>query len=416
VTSVDAQVANTPASRDRVVDLLRAVSICAVVLGHWTVGFVIWEGGVIRTVNAVGMSSYLWLATWVFQVMPIFFFVGGFSNLVALDAFRRRGESTGAFVRSRVERLLRPSLVFLGVWAIVQLALHVSDIGTPTGPRLWGDVMLLRGMEPPGATVPFGPLWFLGVYLVVVAISPWTVALHRRFRWRVVAGMALGAVAADAIGFSTGAWAWRWWNVAFVLLLPHQLGHFYADGTLLRLPRRIFWAMVVVGLGGLLVLTNPPLWRLFGDARFDWFPGIGAYPKSLLGTDVELVSNAYPPTVCFLLGGVWMIGAVMLLRPALARRLEHPVAWKATIVVNGAIMTLFLWHMTAFLLAVLTLWPLGFGGQTDTDPSWWLERPLWIAISGAYLAGFVALFGRIERPVTSTSAGRTALAAPVQDR
>ncbi|HSL12029.1 MAG TPA: acyltransferase [Actinomycetota bacterium] len=407
MTTVDELAARTPRSRDRVVDLLRAASICVVVVGHWTVGFVIWDGGVIRTVNAVGMSSYLWLATWVFQVMPIFFFVGGFSNMVALDAFRRRGGSTGAFIRSRLERLLRPSLLFLGVWAAVQLALHLFDVGTPTGPHLWGDVTLLRGMKPPGATLPFGPLWFLGVYLVVVTISPWTVTVHRRFRWKVIAAMGIGAVLADAVGFGTGVWEWRWSNVVFVLLLPHQLGHFYADGTLARLPRTVPWAMVVGGLGGLLVLTNPPLWQLFGDARFEWFPGIGAYPKSLLGTDVELVSNAYPPTVCFLLGGVWTIGAVVLARPALSRWLERPRPWKATIRLNAVIMTLFLWHMTAFLLAVLTLWPLGFGGQTDTDARWWLERPLWIAVSAAYLAVLVAIVGRVERPVVPTPATST---------
>ena len=39
---------------------------------------------------------------------------------------------------------------------------------------------------------------------------------------------------------------------------------------------RVFWAMVTIGLGGLVVLTNPPFWRLFGDVRYDWFPLIGA--------------------------------------------------------------------------------------------------------------------------------------------
>ena len=87
--------------------------------------------------------------------------------------------------------------------------------------------------------------------------------------------------------------------------------------------------MVAIGLGGLIVLTNPPFWRLFGHARYDWFRGIGAYPKSLLGTDVELVSNAYPPTVCFLLGAIWSIGAVMLLRPVLARWLERTGPWRS---------------------------------------------------------------------------------------
>jgi hypothetical protein len=397
VASLDDLAARTPASRDRVVDLLRAASIGAVVLGHWAVGLVVWDGGVVRTRNAVGLSSWLWLATWFLQVMPIFFFVGGFSNLTALASFRRRGASTGAFVRSRVERLLRPSLVFLAVWSAIQVAMHQLDVGAPTGPRLWGDTTLLRGMEPPGATLPFGPLWFLGVYLVVVAISPWTVALHRRFGWRVPIAMAAGAVLTDAVGFGTGAWELRWLNVGFVLLVPHQLGHAYADGSLTALPRRWLWGMVVAGLGGLVLLTTPALWRLAGDVRFEWFPGIGHYPKSLLGTDVERVSNAYPPTVCYLLGAVWSVGAAMLLRPRLARWLERPRPWKVTIAVNSVIMTLFLWHMTAFLLAVLTLWPLGVGGQTDTTASWWAERPLWLAVATAWLALLVAVFGRFER-------------------
>jgi hypothetical protein len=397
VTGIDELAARTPATRDRVVDLLRAASIVAVVFGHWMIGIITWEGGVITTRSAVGVTSWLWLGTWVFQVMPIFFFVGGFSNLVALDAFHRRGESTAVFIRSRLTRLSRPSLWFLGVWGAIQLVLHLADIGAPTGPRLWGDVALLRGMRPPGATLPFGPLWFLAVYLAVVCVAPATIWLHRRFRWWVPTAMAVGAVAADLVGFVGGVSLARWANVAFVLLLPHQLGHFYADGTFARVSSKVFWGMVAVGLGGLILLTNPPLFRLAGDVRFTWFPGIGHYPKSLLGTDVELVSNAYPPTLCFLLGGVWSIGAVMLLRPFLSRWLERARVWRATIVLNSMIMTLFLWHMTAFLLAVLTLWPLGFGRDQDSTARWWLERPLWVGISAVYLTGLVAVFGRFER-------------------
>ena len=397
-TELDRIVAATPASRDRVVDFLRAASIVAVVFGHWFIGIVWWQGGVLRTTSAVGVTTGLWVATWCFQVMPVFFFVGGFSNLVSLDASRRRGEPDATFVKTRVLRLLRPSLVFFAVWSVVIVALHLLDVGASTGPRIWPGVRLLRLFLPPGATLPFGPLWFLAVYLVVVCIAPWMVDLHRRFRWRVPAAMAAGAVAADVIGFQGGVSWVRWANVAFVLLLPHQLGFFYADGTFARLPKRVFWAMIGVGVVGLAILTNPPFWELFGHARFDWFPGIGAYPKSLLGTDVELVSNAFPPTVCFLLGGIWSIGAIMLLRPALARWLERPTPWKTTILLNSVIMTLFLWHMTAYLLTVLTLWPLGSGQEHDSTAGWWVERPLWLGLSAAYLTGLVALFGRFERP------------------
>ncbi len=394
-TGLDAMVAATPATRDRYVDFLRAASIVVVVLGHWTISLIAWDGGVIRSTSALGKGAGLWLATWVFQVMPVFFFVGGYSNLVAYESARRAGQSVWVFIRSRLRRLLVPSLVLLAVWAVVQVVLHLTDTGAPTGPRI-GDLVLLRGVRPPGQTIPFGPLWFLGVYLLVVCLSPVTVWLHRRFGGGVVAALAAGAVVCDAVGFLGGQAGLRYFNVVFVLLLPHQLGHLYGDGSMLRWPRGRFVAMAGVGLSGLVLLTNPWLFRLFGDDRFRWFPGIGHYPRSLLGTDVERVSNAYPPTLCYLLVGCWLIGLVMLARPALSRWLQRPGAWKATIAVNGSIMTLFLWHMTAFLLAILALWPLGFGHQRTPSLRWWAERPLWLGVAGAILAVLVALFSRFE--------------------
>jgi len=389
---------STPATRDRYVDFLRAASIVAVVFGHWFIAIIHRENGLIYQTSAVGVTSGLWLGTWFLQVMPVFFFVGGFSNMVAYDASKRRGDSAWSFVRSREVRLLKPSLVFLAVWTVIQVALHIADVGRPAGPTLWGDTTLLRGMRPPGATIPFGPLWFLGVYVVVVAIAPMMVRLHRRFGLWVPAAMVAGTIAVDVIAFGFEHPGVRWFNVAFVLLLPHQLGFLYADGRLPAQPSWVLWGMVVVGLGGLVLLTTPLLFQLFGQARFDWFPTIGYYPKSLLGTDVEPISNAYPPTVCFMLGAIWSIGAVMLLRPHLTTWLERPGPWKATIFVNSVIMTLFLWHMTAYLVAILLLWPLGFGHQADSTAGWWAERFVWELVPAAILAGMIAVLGRFERP------------------
>ena len=401
--------AATPSTRDRSVDFLRAASILAVVFGHWFIAIIWWSHGIVRTTSAVGVTSWLWLGTWLFQVMPIFFFVGGFSNMVAYAAYRRKGHSPVAFVRSRLERLLRPSLVFLGLWMLVQVILHLADVGAPAGPTVLGSTKLLRGMLPPAATLPFGPLWFLAVYLVIVAIAPITIALHKRFGIIVPVVMALTVFVVDVVGFGLGHPGVRYLNIVPVLLFPHQLGHFLADGTLDRAPRRLFWGMVVAGLGGLLLLTNPPFWRLvLGADRFRWFPSIGVYPKSLLGTDAERISNAYPPTVCFLLAGVWSIGAVMLLRPALRRLLERTKVWRFTIAVNASIMTLFLWHMTAYLLAILALWPLGFGHQHDSTPRWWLERPIWEIVPGGILCALVMVFTRFERAPQKTARERPA--------
>jgi surface polysaccharide O-acyltransferase-like enzyme len=394
VTSrLDELAARTPATRDRYVDFLRAISILVVVVGHWLIGVVYWEGGVIGSTSAIGRTPWLWIATWFLQVMPIFFFVGGFSNLVTYRAHRRRGDSTWAFVRSRLTRLLRPSLVFVGVWAVIQIALHLLDVGAPTTP-------FLRVVRPPGATIPFGPLWFLAVYAGVLMLSPVMIRLHERFGLGVIVVMVLGAVAADAIGFTTSFEESRWANVAFVWLLPHQLGFFYADGRITRLSRRAVWGMALGGLAALFLLTNP----IFGDAGREWFPGVGHYPKSLLGTDVERITNTYPPTICLVAMAFWSISVALLLRDRLTRWLHRAGPWKATIFVNSVIMTLFLWHMTAYLLAVLALWPLGLGQQGDTTASWWLERPLWVGVPAAFLTGFVAIFARIERPVRAAAA------------
>jgi hypothetical protein len=243
--------------------------------------------------------------------------------------------------------------------------------------------------------VPFGPLWFLAVYAVVVVMAPVMIRLHERFGLAVPAVMVAGTVVCDALGFSGGMKGFRYLNIAFVLFLPHQLGFFYAEGRLQRLPSRTHWAMALGGLAALVLLTNP--W-IFGEMGDRWFPGVGHYPKSLMGTDVEPISNAYPPTLPYMAMTFWSIGPVILLRGPLERWLENRRPWKAVIVVNSVIMTLFLWHMTAYLLAILFLWPLGFGHTDATSLRWWVERPLWVAVPGIILLGIVAVLARFERP------------------
>ncbi len=101
---LDAIVASTPPGRERMVDFLRVASILAVVFGHWFIGVIWWRDGRIGTVSAIGMTSWLWIGTWLLQVIPLFFFVGGFSNLVSCRSHRRRGATTSDFLRSRAIR------------------------------------------------------------------------------------------------------------------------------------------------------------------------------------------------------------------------------------------------------------------------------------------------------------------------
>ncbi|HEX2031891.1 MAG TPA: acyltransferase [Actinomycetota bacterium] len=393
----------TPPSRDRYMDFLRAVSIGTVVVGHWFIADIYWQRGVIGSTSAIGVAPWLWLGTWVAQVMPLFFFVGGFANYTAYRSYRRRGEPASAFLRTRLARLLRPSLAFFAVWGTVQVFLHLANMGTPTTP-------FLRGMKPPGATIPFGPLWFLAMYTLVILIAPAMIRLHRRFGIAVPIVMVAGSVVSDALGFAGGIPEARWANAAFVWLLPHQLGFFYAEGRLQRLGRRAFAAMAAGGLAALVLLTNP----VFGEAGQRWFPGIGHYPKSLLGTEAEAIANTYPPTICLLAAGFWLIGAAMLLREPATRWLRRERPWRRVVAVNGVIMTLFLWHMTAFLIAVVALWPLGLGHADPPGATWWIERPLWLGVPALILLSLIRAFARFERPAATRA--RAARGGPGRSR
>jgi len=319
--------------------------------------------------------------------MPLFFFVGGFSNLVSYRSVRRRGEPTRAWIRARLARLLRPSLVFLGVWAAIQIPLHLGNAGSVT-------MLFFRGVKPWGTTVPFGPLWFLAVYAVLILIAPAMLRLHDRFGVTVPVAMVTGSLVADILRFGGGVQAAGWVNGVLVWLVPHQLGFFYADGRLTRLPRRAHTAMAIAGLGALALLTTP--WA-FGAMGARWFPGIGHYPRSMVWSDVEPITNMSPPTLCLLAMGFWSIGAVLVLRARVTRWLHNERLWLVVVQVNAVSMTLFLWHMTAFLLAVLLLWPLGLGHADWNTLGFWVERTPWVGVSGGILIALVAVFARFER-------------------
>ena len=371
---LDELVLKTPASRDRYVDFLRAASILVVVFGHWLSSLISFEGGFLSVRNAVGVVPGTWLVTWVLQVMPVFFFIGGFSNAVALQSNERQGGTVGSYMRSRLIRLLKPVVVFLAAWAVILVGLRLSGA---VGPQFLRSVAVL-----------FGPLWFIGIYLVVVLLAPLTFRLHRRFGLAVPAALALLVAGFDVLRFGLKQTAVGWPNIVFVWACIHQFGYFYADGSLVRGARRLFGILAVSGLAGLVILTS-----------------IGPYPGSMVSTGFERATNMSPPTVCILFLTLWLVGGTMLLRDPLSRWLGRAGPWKAVIFANSIIMTVFLWHLPAFVLVFLLKRWAGQSGPAPGTGLWWLERLALIAASAVVLVPLVLLFARFERP-GGNSAGR----------
>lgn len=71
----------TSSDRDRYADFLRVLSIGLVVLGHWVAAVVLVRDEELVTGRLHALVAWAQWMTWVFQVMPVFFIVGGFVSV-----------------------------------------------------------------------------------------------------------------------------------------------------------------------------------------------------------------------------------------------------------------------------------------------------------------------------------------------
>jgi hypothetical protein len=356
----------TPESRNRYADFLRAASIGVVVLGHWLMAAPSMAGGSFSLSDMLHAAPWSQWLTWVFQVMPLFFLVGGYSNAASWEATLRAGRGGYAgWLAGRLQRLVLPIVPLLVVWTVLALAAHQLGVSQDVN-RIGSQVALI-------------PTWFLAVYVMVVVVAPAMHWLWRRFGMTSFWALVLGAVVVDAIGFTTGFAEARVVNYAFVWLAVHHLGFLWWAGRLAG-PRALPWALG--GFAGLLLLVT-----------------IGGYPVSMISVPGEEVSNSRPPSLALLALGAFHGGLVLSLEGAARRWLRRASAWTATVLVNGTIMTLYLWHATALVLVVGAAWALGGAGLgvAPGSAAWWATRPLWIALLLAALAPFVFVFGRFEQ-------------------
>ncbi|MFC0032496.1 acyltransferase [Micromonospora chaiyaphumensis] len=398
----------TPATRERYADLLRALAITMVVLGHWGVTVIGYDrAGRPAGHSALGDLPWAWPLTWVAQVIPVFFLVGGYANAASLTARRRRGGTATGWLVDRSARLARPTTALLLVLA--------AGAGVAT----------LRGADPVEvrtvvwfATIP---LWFLVAYLIVVPLTPPMYALHRRFGLAVPLVL-VGLVALGDLGRIWGPVGLATGNYVFGWLAVHQLGFAWYDSRTrgrapgepaaprglrrrrLPLSRAAGTALLTGGLVAVVLLTV-----------------VGPYPVAMLNVPGERLDNAAPPSLALLAVATAQLGLILLLREPAGRWLRRSGPWQATIAVNAVVLTVFLWHLTAAVLLVGLLDALG---ALPTPPvgsaAWWGWRVPWLLALAVVLAALVAVFGPIEartrRPPAAGPAGdgarrlRTALA------
>jgi peptidoglycan/LPS O-acetylase OafA/YrhL len=364
--------AATPPERNRYVDLLRAVSILVVVVGHWLMAApVVAANGDLEAGHVLADLPWTQWLTWLFQVMPIFFVVGGYSNAASWRSARSRSADGHGEYRSwlhaRLRRLVTPVLALLVVWAGLAL------------------IFLRSGLDPDlvrvGSQTALVPVWFLAVYVAVAALAPVTLAAWERWGWASFAAMALAAIATDVISLSSGIDLIGWLNYLFIWGGVHQLGYAWRDGRFDHIRKPL--GMAAAGLASLVILV-------FG---FE-------YPVSMVGVPGAEINNTLPPRLPLLALGLFQAGVLLAAERPLRRWLERGAVWTATVLVNSMIMTIYLWHLTA-MIAILGL-SLAFGGAGLHIPAgtarWWVTRPVWLLLMAFVTIPFIAGFSRFERP------------------
>jgi len=360
-------------SRNRYVDFLRAMSMLVVTVGHWLAAAPYFDAnGALTSSHILTVVPWTAWLTWILQVMPIFFMVGGYANGISWRAARRDGRSYAAWLEGRLRRLVWPILPLLAVWVAIVA------------------VEYARGVRPEliryGSQVAFIPIWFLAVYIMIMLLVPVLGAAWTRLGMKAFWTLTAAAVAVDVIYFAGGIGWLGFANYLFVWAAIFLLGYGwlderFSDGRMLLLYAGFAFLTLL-----LLVHAAP-------------------YPVSMIGIPEDPISNTTPPKAILIPLAV-MQGGLLLAVEAPARRwLAGRVAWTATVAVNANIMTLFIWHLTATTLVVLAAYLAG-GIGLRLEPGgaeWWWTRLPWLLANAIALAPLVGVFGHFERPRATES-------------
>ncbi len=357
--SISSKVLAVSAGRDRVVDAVKALALLLVITGHALAWTVTDSGSVINTLDAV---PYMFPLTWVLQLLPLFFFLAG-AGLIRLSG---SGDASGYL--KRLSRLAAPTLPLIAiamVFAIAASAIAGADAGGPAG------------------VLPVQLVWFLGVYLVLVAAAPLLVRLSGPWAvaaWLIVIlGVDLLRINVnDAIGWVNLILAW---------------GLFAAIGTRLdRLratPRWLLAVGVIVFVGGAIAAIV-----------------IGPYSPALISTGaVQGISNLAPPTIVLALVGLAQICLLLLVWPLLRRALDHDRLWVPVAIFASRAMELYLWHMLAFTLAIAGMIGIGLA-PAALSALWWLQHLLVAAVVLAVVWFAAPGLSRLSKGVTGLLASR----------
>lgn len=375
--AIDPTTRAVPAGRDLTLDLVRVACVLLVVFVH-----VLFTGvgrdadGSLLIEKTVEAQPWFAGASWIANIMPLFFVVGGYAARAGWRSALARGEDADAFVRVRLARLARPALPLFLFFAVALGATRLLGVD----PALVDTVAIGVG----------SPLWFLAAYMIAQALAPVMMRLHERHGAWILLLLFVGALAVDAFrflfiggvlgiepvapsGYSLGQELFGIPNIMFVWLFAQQIGFVLYDGWFAQ---RTWWQLALMIAGG-----YGALWGLVS---------LGGYTQSMLG-------NQWPPTATMAVLAVIQAAALTLLHRPLTLLMRTRAAQGIVFVVGSRLMTIYLWHlpMIMVLIGIELLLPLPL--PAPGSPLWWWTRPVFFVVVLAAVWLLSLWLGRFEK-------------------
>jgi peptidoglycan/LPS O-acetylase OafA/YrhL len=356
----------TPEERNRYVDFLRAVSILVVIVGHWLIAtFWVVDGALDSGHLLKSHPQTQWL-TWLFQVMPIFFIVGGYSNAVSLESARNKGIDYAGWLVTRLNRLVAPLLILVVAWAGIGITMGLFGV-TPELIQYASQASLI-------------PTWFLAIYIMVVILAPLTYRFWQAWGFLSFWFFVAVAVLVDVAFFVFDVQWLGWSNYFWIWLAVHHLGYAWRDGRFGNPAALVAYSAAGLAALSLMIIKGP-------------------YPLAMVGSPDPGLSNTLPPKATLLGLAVFQFGLLLALEAPMRRVLARINLWAATVLINTMIMTVYLWHITVMIVFVAVLFLLGgFGlGIEPGVQAWWYSRPIWILVLVLLLVPVALLLSPLER-------------------
>ncbi|HEY3924795.1 MAG TPA: acyltransferase [Acidothermaceae bacterium] len=366
-------------SRNTYLDLIRVVAIAAVVIGHWIATGITYKHGQLDGVDVLGVSPWTSWLTLIFQVVPLFFLVGGYSNALSWTRYQAAGGSGFGWTRRRARRLLVPTAGYVAAISLAVVACTAAGANRDD-------------LHEAGWALSLH-LWFLAPYLLLLLLTPTLLAFHRRCGVAVPIVMAATAVVIDA-GYVEEHWRFVGWaNYLLVWGTFHQLGFAWQQGFLTGRRGRA----LVLASGSIVVLVALIWW--------------GPYPVSMVGVPGARIQNASPPSAALLAFGLAQVGMVLLASSSVSAWLARPASSRLRDLIqraNAMTMPVYLWHMVPVVIVAVIAYPNHWFAQPPIGSrAWWAQRIPWVAALTLVLAGVLALIvlaarllnaGRSRRP------------------